>query len=58
MRYLSFFINKILLGEQLCVGTCLKCITVATPLEYGMRYEKTSYLPDESKSTEDEVRGR
>ena len=32
MRCLSLFINKKLLGKQLCVGTCLKCLTVATPL--------------------------
>ena len=32
MRCLSFFINKKMLGEKLCVGKCLKCLTVATPL--------------------------
>ena len=32
MRCLSFFINKKMLGKKLCVGTCLKCLTVATPL--------------------------
>ena len=29
---LSFFINKTILGKKLCVGTCLKWLTVATPL--------------------------
>ena len=32
MRCLSFFINTKILGKKLCVGTCLKCLTVATPL--------------------------
>ena len=32
MRCLLFFINKQILEEKLCVGTCLKCLTVATPL--------------------------
>ena len=32
MHCLSFFINKKNLGNKLCVGTCLKCLTVATPL--------------------------
>ena len=32
MCYLSFFINKKFGGKKLCVGTCLKCLTVAMPL--------------------------
>ena len=32
MRCLSFFINNKMLGKKVCVGTCLKCLTVATPL--------------------------
>jgi hypothetical protein len=32
MRFLSFFINKKNFGKKLCVGMCLKCLTVATPL--------------------------
>ena len=32
MRCLSFFINKKNWGKKLCVGTCLKYLTVATPL--------------------------
>ena len=32
MRCLSFFINTKHLGKKLCVGMCLKCLTVATPL--------------------------
>ena len=31
MHCLSFFINKTFLGENLCVSTCLQCLTVATP---------------------------
>ena len=33
MRCFSFFINKTFLGKKTCVGTCLKCLTVATPLD-------------------------
>ena len=33
MRCLSLFINKKMLGKKLCVGSCLKCLTVATPLD-------------------------
>ena len=32
MRCLSFFINNNILGKQLFVGTCLKCLTVAMTL--------------------------
>ena len=32
MRCLSFFINTKIFGKKLCVGTCLKCLAVATPL--------------------------
>jgi hypothetical protein len=41
MRCLSFFINKTNLGGKLCVGTCLKCLTVATPLVliYSLYYK-------------------
>ena len=33
MPCLSFFITKKKFVKKLCVGTCLKCLTVATPLD-------------------------
>ena len=50
MRCLSFFINIKKLGNKLCVGTCLKCLTVATPLrdkafedKMNCQFQRVSY---------------
>jgi hypothetical protein len=44
MCCLSFFINKKMLGKQLCVGMCLKCLMVATPLP-NVEYASSAWDP-------------
>ena len=49
MRCLSFFTNATLLGKKLCIGTCLKCLTVAMPLYvivniYILRVQRSLYI--------------
>ena len=44
MGCLSFFINKKNLGKKLCVGACLKCLTVATTLAAEPQFFWSSFL--------------
>ena len=48
MCCLSFFINKKMLGKKLCVGMCLKCLMVATPLP-NVEYASSAWDPYQEK---------